>query len=191
MQALQEPRVSRYKLSVEQYHRMGEAGVLAPDARVELINGEVVDMAPMGTRHYSLVSRLQRMFDRAVGDRAIVNSQLPVRLSTHSEPEPDLSVLRARDDYYSSALPAPGDVLLLIEVSDSTVDYDLRTKAQLYATHGIAVYWVFDLPARLLHVHTQPRDGRYLSVVAQESPGAQAVPGVPGATIDLTGLLAG
>ncbi len=115
----------------EQYHRLGESGVPEPDARVELIEGEIVDMPPMGARHYGACSRLNEILTRAVGDRALVNMQLPIRLGQSSECEPDIAVLKWREDHYASALPTPEDALLLIEVADTTLEFDLVTKARI------------------------------------------------------------
>lgn len=176
-------------LNVVQYHRMGEAGVFAPDARIELIEGEVIEMAPMGSRHFAAVSRLNRLLTAATGDRAIVNSQLPLQLGSMSEPEPDLSVLKPRDDFYANALPTGSDALLVIEVSDTTLAYDVRIKAGLYARNGVPVYWVFDLRTPTLRVFADPRDGAYASVSEWPSPGVTALPGLDGIAFDLQGLL--
>ena len=145
MDELEEPRVARHKLTVEEYYRMAEVGVLAHDARVELIEGEVIDMAPIGSKHYSAVARLHRMLQLAWADKAMVVAQSPLRLSKRSEPEPDIVVLKPRDDFYASALPTGPDSLLVVEVSDTTLAYDVRIKAPLYARHGVPEYWVFDL----------------------------------------------
>jgi Uma2 family endonuclease len=189
MHVLEEPQIKRHLLNVEQYHRMGEAGVFAPDARVELIEGEVIEMAPMGSRHFAAVSRLNRLLTAAIGGRAIVNSQLPLRMNSMSEPEPDLSVLKARDDFYAGGLPTGADTLLVIEVSDTTLAYDMRVKAGLYARNGVPAYWVVDLPSSLLRVFSDPRDGVYVNVSEVRAPGLTAVPGVDGVAIDLTGAL--
>jgi Uma2 family endonuclease len=189
MEVLEEPRIKRHLLTVEQYHLMGEAGVFAPDARVELIDGEVIDMAPMGSRHYGTVTRLDRLLTAAIGPRAIVNGQMPLRLGAMSEPEPDLCVLKARDDFYASALPTAADALLVIEVSDSTLAYDVRVKARLYARHGVPVCWVFDLQAPMLRVFAEPRDGDYARVEEIVSPGLRPIPGLDGIEVDLTGVL--
>jgi Uma2 family endonuclease len=189
MLVLDDPGVKRHLLTCEQYHLMGEAGVFAPDARVELIEGEVIEMAPMGTRHFAVVSRLTRLLTAAVGEGAIVNSQLPIRLGSMSEPEPDLSILRPRDDFYASALPTGSETLLVIEVSDSTLAFDLRTKARLYARYGVPVYWVLDLRTSVLRVFAEPREGVYTSTSEHTAPGMVALPGLDGISVDLTGVL--
>lgn len=189
MDVLEEPRIQRHLLTVEQYHLMGEAGVLAPDARVELIEGEVIEMAPMGSRHFSAVARLNQLLVAALGKRAILGSQLPLRLGTRSEPEPDLCVLKARDDFYASALPTAADALLVIEVSDTTLAYDVRIKTRLYARHGVPVVWVFDLNAPMLRVFAEPRDDEYTAVQEISRPGVTSIPGLGGVTVDLAGVL--
>lgn len=148
--------LARHKLSVEDYHRMGEAGIFAPDDRVELIEGEIIDMAPIGSPHASTVSLLTKFFIRNLGETGIVFTQNPVRLPPDSEPQPDVMVLKPRADDYRDSLPTPAEVLLLIEVSDTTGEYDRRVKVPLYARHGIPEVWLFDLKAQLLEVHTAP-----------------------------------
>jgi len=189
MEMLEEPRITRHRLNVDQYRRMGEAGVLEPGVRVELIEGEVIDMAPIGSRHFSMVGRLTRLLVEATGAQAFVSVQQSLRLDRFNEPQPDVAVLQPRDDFYAEALPAGIDALLVIEVAESTVAFDLLTKARLYATHGVPVYWVIDLPAGLLHVHTEPQGDTYGSVVTLRSPGVMSIPGLAGVVIDLAGLL--
>lgn len=186
---LDELRIKRHRLNVEQYHRMGEAGVFAPEARVELIEGEVIDMAPMGTRHWSTVSRLNRLLVQATGERAIVSVQLPIRLDRQSEPEPDLAVLKPRDDFYASALPTGHDAFLVIEVADTSLAYDLKLKSRLYAMHGVPAYWVVDLEAGLLHTFAAPRGEAYTTVDATATPGTQALPGLGDVALDLSDVL--
>jgi Uma2 family endonuclease len=127
--------VKRRRFTVHDYHRMGEAGILHEDDRVELIEGEIVEMAAIGTRHFSCVNRLNRLLVMSVGDEAVISVQNPVRLNEHTELQPDLAVIRARD--YRESLPEPDDVLLLIEVSDTTLAYDRGVKLPLYAKAGI------------------------------------------------------
>jgi Uma2 family endonuclease len=140
---------------------MAEAGVLSPDDRTELIEGEVVDMAPIGSVHAEVVTLLTQRLIGTVGGLAAVRTQSPVRLSVHSEPQPDVALVKAKAGGYRRAHPSPGDVLLLIEVSDTTLRYDLGEKAQLYATHGILEYWVVDLVANRVWRHRHPRGTQY------------------------------
>ena len=143
---------TRYRFTVKDYHRMAEARVLAPDDRVELIDGEVYAMAPIGSRHAACVKRLAELFHTAVRHRAIVSVQDPIELDERSEPQPDLALLRPRPDYYASHHPGPSDVLLVVEVVDATVEFDRSTKAALYLASGIPEIWVVDLPSQRVEV---------------------------------------
>ena len=156
------PEVVRRRFTVHDYHRMGEAGILHEDDRVELIEGEIVEMAAIGTRHFTCVNGLTRLLVRSVGDAAIVSVQNPVRLDEHTEPQPDLTVLRVRD--YRESLPMPEDVLLLIEVSDTTLSYDRGMKLPLYARAGIREVWIVDLPGEVIECHTDPSGDVYRSL---------------------------
>jgi Uma2 family endonuclease len=141
---------------------MGEAGILHEDDRVELIEGEIVEMAAIGTRHFTCVNALTRLLVRGVGDAAIVSVRNPVRLDEHTEPQPDLTVIRVRD--YRESLPMPEDVLLLIEVSDTTLSYDRGVKLPLYARAGIREVWIVDLPGEAIERHTDPSGDGYRSL---------------------------
>jgi Uma2 family endonuclease len=151
----------RHRLSVADYFRMGETGICAPDARVELIDGEIIDMAPIGSLHAGTLRRLGRIVERAVGDAAIVSVQNPVLLGTYSAPQPDIALLWPRDDFYIHAHPESKDILLVIEVSDATLTEDRTVKARLYAQAGIPEYWVFDVQHQAVIVFREPHDGRY------------------------------
>lgn len=179
----------KHRITASAYHRMGEAGVLAPEARVELIEGEIVDMAPIGSRHASVVNRLTKLIVSAVGERAIVQVQGPVRLDEYSEPEPDIALLKPRTDYYRDALPGATDVLLVIEVADSTQRYDRRVKVPLYARHAVPEVWVIDMENSLAHFHRRPANGAYADVSATARPAATPLAALPGVAIDLTGIL--
>jgi Uma2 family endonuclease len=179
----------KHRITANAYHRMGEAGILAPEARVELIDGEIFDKAPIGSEHASVVNRLTRIIVASVGDQAIVQVQGPVRLDDFSEPEPDIALLKPRTDYYRDALPGAADVLLVVEVADSTQRYDRRVKVPLYARHAIPEVWVIDLENSLAHFHRRPSGGAYGDVSATERPVATLVATLPGVAIDLTGIL--
>jgi Uma2 family endonuclease len=152
-------QVTRWRFTVHDYHRMGEAGILHEDDRVELIEGELVEMAAIGTHHFSCVNRLNRLLVMSVGDEAIVSVQNPVRLNERTEPQPDLTVIRPRD--YAESLPFPEDVLLLIEVSDTTLAYDRNVKLPLYSRAGIGEVWIANLPAETIEQHTAPSANGY------------------------------
>ncbi len=151
----------RRKLSAEQFERMGETGILDPKARVELLAGEMIEMAPIGSRHAAGVCYLARRFILAVGDAALVRTQSPLRLADDSEPQPDLLLLRPRPDYYRSAHPRPADVLLLVEVADTTLAFDRETKLPLYAQHGVPEVWILDVAAERLEICREPGPGGY------------------------------
>jgi Uma2 family endonuclease len=153
-----------FKLTTDQYHRMGEAGVFPSGARVELIDGTVYEMPPIGNPHASVVRRLQHVFSRRLSDRSVVSIQLPVVLPPHSEPEPDVVLLGWKDDFYSSRAPGADDVLLAIEVASSSLRFDRTVKAALYARFGIAEYWLVDVAARAIVVHRQPAPSGYVDV---------------------------
>ena len=150
-----------YRFTVAQYLAMGEAGILKKEDRVELIDGVIVAMAAAGNRHLATVDRLNRMMGRAAGDRAIVRVQGAIDLHERSRPEPDLALLRERADFYESESAGPDDVLLLIEVSDSSVNYDRYDKLPRYSRAGIPEVWLTILPERVIEAHTEPAGDRY------------------------------
>jgi Uma2 family endonuclease len=137
--------VSRRRFTVDEYERMAEAGILGEDDRVELLEGEIVEMAPIEPVHAGCVNRLNHLLMSRLGDRAVVSVQNPIRLSLHSEPQPDVVLLRARDDFYSAGHAGPGDVLLAVEVCWATAAYDGLVKLPLYARAGVAQAWLVDL----------------------------------------------
>jgi Uma2 family endonuclease len=156
--------LTKRRFTADDYQRMGHAGILSEDDRVELIAGEVVAMPPIGPRHNAAVNRANRAMVTAVGDRAIVQPQGSVRLDLYHEPQPDLVLLQPRADYYASRLPGPADILLLIEIAESSIDYDREVKARLYAESGVPEYWLVDLNENLLFSHRAPDAGAYQSV---------------------------
>ncbi|HMO45342.1 MAG TPA: Uma2 family endonuclease [Rubrivivax sp.] len=183
------PLLTRHRLTVADYYRMGEAGIFAPDARVELIEGEIIDMAPIGTRHGSAVKRMLALLTSALGARVIVAVQDPLRLSDLSEPEPDLMLLKPRADFYADAHPTAADVLLLIEVADTSARYDREIKLPLYARHGVPEVWIVDLEARLLRFYSQPVGDAYEQGSTSAAPGRTPIAALPGIEIDLRQML--
>jgi len=147
-------RASR-RFTVGEYHRMAEVGILGEDDRVELIEGEVVEMTPIGSRHAGCVRWVDRMFGSSLGDRAIVSVQNPIRLSELSEPQPDLALLKPRADFYRDSHPESPDVLLVVEVIESSMAYD-RAKLSLYAAAGITEVWRVDLPRGTVERYRRP-----------------------------------
>jgi Uma2 family endonuclease len=168
-------------VSAQEYLRMGEAGVFAPDARLELIEGEIVEMAPIGSRHAGAVTILNRLLNRKVGEGALISVQNPIVVGDRSVPQPDLALLKPRADSYSGAHPTPADVLLVIEVADTTLAFDLGTKVQLYARAGIPEAWVIDLQDRAVRVFRDPSANGYrtsFTVSGDESVVAALLPDV-------------
>lgn len=145
-----------HRINVAQFHRMLEAGVLTADDRVELIDGEMRDMAPIGPSHSGCTVGLIEVLARALRHRALMNVQGPLALDARSELYPDLMVLKPREDRYQTSHPHADDVLLLIEVSDTTLDYDRRTKLRKYARAGVPRYWIIDVQHRAIHEHQDP-----------------------------------
>ena len=157
--------VKRRRFTLDEYHRMGETGILGPDDRVELIEGEIIEMSPIGSRHAGTVARIQHLFSIRLGDRAVVWSQNPLLLVHHqSEPEPDVMLLAPRADFYVARLPEPPDLRLLIEVGDSSLPYDRRTKFPLYARAGVTEAWLVDLDTGRVEIHHEPRGAGYRDV---------------------------
>jgi Uma2 family endonuclease len=162
-------------INVDEYYRMAEVGLLAPDARVELIEGRVVDMAPIGTAHADTVDRLLALLFPAVRSRARIGVQRPVRLGERSEPQPDIVLFAQDDDRYRDAHPTANDVLLIVEVSDSTLKFDLGAKLSLYAQHNIPEVWVLDIVHKRMHCARQPAGLAYRSLAVLCPPDSVAV----------------
>jgi Uma2 family endonuclease len=154
------------RFNVREYHQMAAAGILGEDDRVELIDGEIVEMPPIGSRHAACVDRLNRMFTTQLGQGVIVRVQNPIRLSRHSEPQPDLVLVRPRPDFYAASHPEPEDVLLIVEVADSSTGYDRSVKVPLYARAGIREMWLVDLERGRVEVLREPAGGGYQTVQA-------------------------
>lgn len=157
MSAQIEPR----RFNVTEYYKMAKAGILKPDDRVELIDGEIIKMGAIGSPHAACVSRLVRLLSKTVGDTAIVSPQNPIRLDDFSEPVPDIALLKLRDDYYGAHHPKPTDTLLVIEVADSSLLKDRNIKAPLYARASIAEVWLVNIPKEIIEVYTGALNGKY------------------------------
>lgn len=152
--------VKRHRFTVREYHAIADAGLLSEDDRVELIEGEIVDMAPVATRHLACVVTLTHLLIEKSGGRYFVSVQTPVVLDEDNEPQPDLSLLKTRPDPAGS-LPGPGDVLLVVEVSDTTLAYDRDVKLPLYGRSGIPEAWIVDLASRRIEIHSKPSPDGY------------------------------
>ena len=157
-------RLIKRKFSADDFERMVEAGILGPEDRVELVEGEVVEMAPIGSRHAACVKRLNRLLGGLLGDRALLGIQDPVRLDAYTQLQPDVAVLRPRADFYAAAHPGPEDVWLVIEVTDSTEGHDRAVKVPLYARAGIPELWLVDLPREVIEVYRQPTAEGYATI---------------------------
>lgn len=181
--------VRLHRFTVDEYHRMAGAGILTEDSRVELIRGRIIDMAPIGAPHLGMVNRLNRLLSALLAGRAIVSVQNPVRLDDGSEPEPDIAVLRPRDDDYASATPRADDVLLVIEVADTSLADDRAIKAPLYGESGIAEFWIVNLVENVVEVHRRPEPSGYGSVRRAVAGDALDISMVPGAALPAADVL--
>ena len=152
------------RFTVEEYYKLAEVGILGEDDRVELIQGEIVVNSPIGSKHAACVKRLNALFSSRVKDQAIVSVQDPIRLSEHSEPQPDLALLKPRPDFYANRHPGPEDVLLIVEVAETSSEYDRQVKIPLYARHGIPEVWLIDLSKGRLTVFRNLQGDAYTHI---------------------------
>jgi Uma2 family endonuclease len=183
------PAQSKHRFTVNDYYRMAETGVLHPNARVELLNGQIIDISPIGPFHGGLVKRLSRFFTLEAKGRWIVSTQDPIHLDDHSEPEPDLMLLKPDPNDYTSRHPRPEDALLLIEVSDATLDYDRGCKLPAYGRAGIAEVWIVNLNDETIEVYREPHFTGYGAITVLHA-GGKAVPeAFPDVALNLAELL--
>ena len=180
------PATPRRLLTVDEYHRMGEAGVFTEDDRVELIEGELVALVPIGSEHVAATNALNRLLVLAVGDRGIVSVQSPVRLTQRSEPQPDFAVLKPRD--YRTTLPRPEDTMLAVEVANTSLDYDRTVKLVLYASSGIPEMWIVNLAAGKVEVYRSPAGDQYASVTRAGRSDELTMEALPDVRIPVAGL---
>lgn len=150
------PVLTEHRFSVKEYYRMAETGVLQPDVRVELLDGKIIDMSPIGSSHAGMVKRLIRIFTKLANGRWAVSAQDPLRLDDHSEPQPDFMVLKPSADDYTSRHPDPEDVLLLVEVADASLDYDREEKLPAYGRAGVSEVWIINLRDQTIEVYREP-----------------------------------
>ncbi len=154
----------KYFFTVDEYYRMAEAGLFSEGRHVELIEGEVIEMSPIGSRHAGCVDDLNSLLTHKVGRLAIVRVQGPIRIDEYSEPQPDIALLKPRRDSYRRSHPTPSDVLLVIEVADTSAQYDRNVNLPLSASAGIPEAWLIVLPKDLVEVHSEPKNGKYQKV---------------------------
>jgi Uma2 family endonuclease len=175
--------------TVEEYHRMNEAGIFAPDERVELLNGRIIWMIAKGTAHRSAVGRIDRLLQDCLKNRALICVQDPVKLNNRSEPEPDISVVKIDPLDYADHHPTPSEVYLIIEVADSSLKLDCETKAKAYSLAGIKDYWVLDVVKRELHIFRNPTQNGYESEVIIREDGIVSALEFPDLQISLSDML--
>jgi Uma2 family endonuclease len=161
---LAQPRLKTFRLNVSQYHQMSEAGIFSENDKVELINGEIIEMSPIGRRHTACVNRLNSVFSQLLGNKVIIAVQNPIILNNLSEPEPDIALLKPRADFYESGHPQPQDIFLLIEVADSSLEYDRDVKIPLYASSGISEVWLVDIYEQVIIVYRYPSENGYSDI---------------------------
>ncbi len=180
---------TRRRFTVEEYYKMAEVGILSEDDRVELIDGEIVAMTPIGVRHAFCVNKLTAFFHRLLPDDVIIQVQNPIRLHRHAEVQPDVTVVRQRDYVRLQQHPGPEDVLLAVEVSDTTLSWDRRVKLPLYAQAGIPEVWIINLQQERIEVHSQPEGGAYKTVRRLRRGQSVAVPGSAEAKLKVEDVL--
>ncbi|MGR8935713.1 MAG: Uma2 family endonuclease [Gammaproteobacteria bacterium] len=151
----------KHRINLDEWRRMGEAGIFPPESRIELIDGEIIEMSPIGFNHAGHVTRLMNFFAPLLGNKALMTAQNPVQLGDLSEPEPDFMLLKPEASFYSTRHPQADDVLLLVEIADTSLSYDRSQKMRLYAAHNIPEYWMLNLNGSSLEVYRQPQPGGY------------------------------
>jgi Uma2 family endonuclease len=181
--------VTRRRFTVAEYHRMGEAGIFPPRDRIELIRGEIIQMAPIGSRHSACVARLTDLLLGRLRGQAILWAQNPLTILPESEPQPDIMLLGYRADFYRDALPIPADTALLIEVAEASLRFDRTVKAALYAEAGVREYWIVDLESEHVEVHREPAGGRFQHVERIDRDGRLAPAAFPDFVIRVTDIV--
>jgi Uma2 family endonuclease len=175
--------------NVDEYYRMAEAGIFTEDDRVELIEGEIIDMSPIGSYHAGCVDQLNSLLNQKIGQAASIRVQSPIRLNDFSQPQPDIALLKPRADFYRRSHPTPADVLLVVEVADTSVDYDRHVKLPLYAGAGIPETWLVILPKDTVEVHSQPQNGKYQKVQRLKRGKTLTSPTISGLTLSIDEIL--
>ena len=182
-------QIAKRYFNVSEYYRMAEAGILTEDDCVELIEGEIIKMSPIGSSHAACVKGLNQLLQRLMGQAALVSVQDPIRLDDFSEPQPDVALLRPRADRYVQAHPSPAEVLLVIEVSDTTAQFDRKVKVPLYARSAIPEVWLIDLQQETIEIYAQPAGGAY-QTQKQVGRGEQlTAETLPNLTLDVDAIL--
>ena len=151
----------RKKFTITEFEQMAETGIIKDEDRIELIEGELIEMGKIGKRHAACVDRLNDLFRDKFGKRVLVRSQNPIQLSDYSQPQPDLAILTRKSDYYETAHPTPDDIFLLVEVADTTIKFDQEIKIPLYAKHNILEVWLVNLNQEIVEVYYQSNINSY------------------------------
>ena len=182
--------LERHTINTDTYHRMIETGILTEDDRVELIHGEIIHMSPIGKLHIAVVDRISNLIMEIIGRKAIVRIQSPIVIPHHSEPEPDVTLLKPRSDFYASHHAQPQDVFLIVEVAHTSWDTDYEVKRPLYASAGIPELWLVNLNKHEIEIHRTPAPGTYKNISILQSGDEVRLP-VPGieATLSVDELL--
>ena len=183
------PVQTQHRFNVTEYYRMAETGVLRPDARVELLDGRIIDMSPIGSSHAGTVKRFIRIFTKLALDRWVISAQDPLRLDDHSEPEPDFMLLKPSPDDYTSRHPKPDEVFLLVEVADVSLDYDRDEKLPAYGRSGVAEVWVVNLRDQSLEIYREPHFTGYGSKAVLRAGNTVSPQAFPDAMVDVGELL--
>ena len=181
--------IAKYRFTVAEYQRMSEAGIFREDDRVELIDGEIVEMAPIGIRHSGCVAALNALLVPAAANRVVVFVQSPIDLNKRTEPQPDLALLKPREDFYRAVRPNAADVLLAIEVADSSLEYDRGVKAALYARAGIPEYWLVNLRDNVIEAYREPQRSAYRVVETLRRGDTIQASALPDLTVAVSAIL--
>jgi len=191
MQATAQQTPTRHRITVPEFFRMGEIGVFAPEARIELIDGELFDMPPIGPPHASRTTRISSILHRSLAERAIVSTQNPVILGDLNAPQPDIAVLKPRADFYATEHPQPDDILLLVEVAGTSLAHDRDRKLPLYARFAIPEVWLIDIGGGAVTIHRdpQPEQGSYATGFTLAPPALIRPVMLPDLELDLSPLL--
>lgn len=182
-------QLTRRLFTADEYERMIAAGVFQEDDRIELIEGEIIAMSPIGARHAACVNRLAALLYRSLPSSLILSTQNPIRLSPRSEPQPDFAVLHARPDFYAQALPTPADIVLLVEVTETSLAYDRDVKVPRYARGGIPEVWLVDIVHGMIVRYAQPATQGYHDI-CQVYPGQEIISGsIPNLALKVDDIL--
>ncbi|TAL43792.1 MAG: Uma2 family endonuclease [Methylovulum sp.] len=179
----------KHLTNLDEWRRLGEANIFPPDSRLELINGEILEMAPIGPNHAGHLKRINNLLTLLVAGKAIVSVQDPLQLGDLSEPEPDFMLLKPNADFYSSRHPNAGDVLLLVEIADTSLKFDQNQKLRLFALHGIPEYWLLNLNDSCLEVYRKPRGEVYAEKNTLQAGDSVTLSQLPDISIQVSAIL--